>query len=96
MRLIDIDNLKMVDDHIHYRKEYEARAVLMDNTHKIQRNPIKFSIEYRPIGAPLIDVKFTESNNNAVDKLLPKIKEKISKLDHDGILAKLHKAKKNN
>ncbi|MCG8572727.1 MAG: hypothetical protein MJB14_21555 [Spirochaetes bacterium] len=91
MRLIDIDRLEMVDDHIHYRKRYEASIILMDNKHQIKRNAISFSIEYRPVGDPLIDIKFINADNIMMDKLIPKVKQKITQLDHDGVLAALHR-----
>lgn len=91
MRLIDIDRLKLIENHIHYIKEYEGSAVLMDKMAKIVRNDIKFSLEYKPMGEPEIKVNFLNTPSFSIDPLIPKIKEKIYKMDQDGILANLHK-----
>jgi hypothetical protein len=91
MKIIDIDNITLIDSHIHYRKEYEGSAVLMDKMSKIIRNNIKFSIEYKPIGDPDIKVVFPESPNFPTTELIPKLKEKIHKMDQNGTLAALHK-----
>ncbi|HOV13843.1 MAG TPA: hypothetical protein PK771_06130 [Spirochaetota bacterium] len=91
MKLIDIDRLKLIENHIHYIKEYEGSCVLMDKMAKIARNDIKFSIEYKPMGAPDIKVNFLGDVAFPVDALIPKVKERIQKMDHDGTLANLHK-----
>ena len=88
MKLIDIDRLKIIENHIHYIKEYEGSAVLMDNLMKIKRSDIKFSIEYKPVGDH--DIKLFFNDSALLEPLVPKIKEKITKLDHDGILSNLH------
>ncbi|OHD12457.1 MAG: hypothetical protein A2086_07325 [Spirochaetes bacterium GWD1_27_9] len=91
MRLIDIDRLKIIDNHIHYIKEYEGSVVLMDKMAKIIRNDIKFSLEYKPMGDPEVKVSFVEPPDFNADHLIPKIKEKIFKLDREGTLSNLHK-----
>jgi len=92
MKIIDIDRLKILDSHIYYIKEYEGSAVLMDNFMKVCRSDIKFSIEYKPVGEHDIRVSFFQEESK-LEKLLPKLKEKISKLDQDGVLSNLHKTK---
>ncbi|HOJ63874.1 MAG TPA: hypothetical protein PLE45_05585 [Spirochaetota bacterium] len=91
MRVIDIDRLKLIDNHIHYIKEYEGSVILMDNKMQIKRSGIKFSIEYKPIGPHEIKIHYLEDNNLPRDIIFPKIKERIVKLDKDGVLAALHK-----
>jgi len=91
MKVIDIDRLKLIDNHIHYIKEYEGSVIIMDKLMKIKRSNIKFSIEYKPIGPHEIKILYLEENDLPKDILLPKIKEKINKLDKEGILAALHK-----
>ena len=92
MKIIDIDRLKILDSHIYYIKEYVGSAVLIDNFMKICRSDIKFSIEYKPVGENEIKVSFFQDQSK-LDKLLPKLKEKIAKLDQDGVLSNLHKNK---
>ncbi len=90
MRVIDIDRLKLIDNHIHYIKEYEGSLIIMDKLMRIKRSNIKFSIEYKPVGPHDIKILYLEEEDQK-DILIPKIKEKITKLDNDGILAALHK-----
>ncbi len=93
MRVIDIDQINNIENHIHYIKEYEGRLVLMDKMARIIRNPIKFSIEYKPMGAP--DIKINLPENSLItetDPILSKVIEKIHKLDTDGTLSALLKS----
>ena len=91
MRLIDIDRLKIIENHIHYIKEYEASVVMMDKNARIVRNEIKFAIEYKPLGDPEIKITFLETPDYPIDTVLSKMKEKIQKLDKEGTLSDLHK-----
>jgi hypothetical protein len=91
MKLIDIDRLKIEENHVHYIKSYFGCAILMDKTHKILRNELKFSIEYKPMGEPDIKINFINQPDFPIDELMPKLKEKIQKMDDAGILAALHK-----
>jgi hypothetical protein len=93
MKVIDIDRLTLIDNHIHYIKEYEGSAVLMDKLARIIRNNIKFSIEYKPMGDPDIKVNFIDSPICPTSELIPKLKEKIQKLDQNGTLAALYTKK---
>lgn len=81
----------MVDNHIHYIKEYEGSAVIMDQSMKIIRKDLSFSIEYKPLGTPEIKVKIADSDDKTEQLLVPKILKKISKMDGEGVLAQLHK-----
>jgi hypothetical protein len=89
MKLIDIDRLKMIESHIHYRKLYEASAVLMDKSARIKRTDIKFSVEYKPVGDPDIKVEFVNQPDFPAESVIPKIIDKISVMDSSGILAGL-------
>jgi hypothetical protein len=91
MKLIDIDRLTIVENHIHYIKSYLGCAVLMDKMHKIVRNELKFSIEYKPMGDPDIKVTFISPPDYPLTDLMPKLKEKIQKLDQEGTLSALNK-----
>ncbi len=91
MKLIDIDRLKLIENHIHYIKEYEGSCVLMDKMAKILRSDIKFSIEYKPVGMPDVKVNFLNKMSFPLESILVKVKEKIQKMDQDGTLSSLHK-----
>jgi|GEM_PF-1305399 len=90
MKLIDVDKLKVIDNHIHYIKIYQASAILMDNASSIFRFKIEFSIEYKPIGDPEIKIKFIDHPHFPITNLIPKIKTKIYDLDKKGILSDAH------
>lgn len=90
MKVIDIDRLKIEENHIHYIKCYFGCAILMDKFHKIKRNDLKFSIEYKPMGDPDIKIDFLTPPDFPVADIIPKLKEKIQKMDNDGILSALH------
>lgn len=91
MRVIDIDRLKLIENYIHYIKEYEGSVIIMDRFMKIKRAGIKFSIEYKPIGPHQIRIIYLEDVGISQDLILPKIIEKINNLDKNGVLASLHK-----
>jgi len=90
MKVIDIDRLILVDNHIHYIKIFEGSAIFMDKMARIVRNAVKFSIEYKPMGEPDIKVNFSEEPSFTTDEIMQKLKEKIQKLDQNGTLAALH------
>ena len=50
MKIIDIDKLIEIDNHIYYIKIYRGSLLLMENNSQIVRKDITFSIEYKPIG----------------------------------------------
>lgn len=91
MKLIDVDKIKVIENHIHYIKLYEASAVLMDLKSNIYRFEIKFTIEHKPIGSPQVTVTFKEHPHFPIAALISKIKAKIYELDSNGILASVHK-----
>jgi hypothetical protein len=91
MKLIDIDRLKIEENHVHYIKSYFGCAILMDKSHNIRRNELKFSIEYKPLGDPEIKIDFLTQPDFPITELMPKLKEKIQKMDNEGILSALHK-----
>lgn len=87
MRIIDIDRLVEIENHIYYIKIYKGSIILMDKNAKIVRKDIKFSIEYKPVGDPVISVTILDEEDLPLDHLLPNIRKKIEKLDKDGTLA---------
>lgn len=89
MKIIDIDNIKPVESHVHYIKKYKGRAVLMDLKSKIFRYEIEFSIEHNPIDPPKIKVSFKEHPQFPVLTLITKIKNKINDMNEKGIFATL-------
>lgn len=91
MKLIDIDRLRIIENHIHYIKEYEGSIIVMDKMAKIMRNEIKFSLEYKPMGDPNVKVDFKEEPPFKPEILMHKIMERIHKMDKDGTLSNLHK-----
>jgi len=90
LKLIDIDRLEPVENHIHYIKEYEGSAILMNPRSEISRYKIKFSIEHKPIGEPVIEVKFLDDPDSQVVKIIDKIKQKIHNMNDSGILSSLY------
>lgn len=85
MKLIDIDNLILIDNNIHYIKKYKARAVLMDMRSHIFKYEINFSIEYSPVDPPKIKIGFNEHPHFPIATLTQKIKTKISDMDKAGM-----------
>lgn len=87
MRIIDIDRLVEIDNHIYYIKVYKGSVILMDNMAKIMRKDVKFSIEYKPVGDPNISVTIIDDESTSYDGIIPAIKKRIEKLDKEGVLA---------
>jgi len=90
MKLIDIDKLVVIDNHIHYLKVYRGSVILMDKSSKIYRFNIQFSIEYKPIGNPDIAVKFLDHPHFPITGIMKKVKKRIQELDDKGILSNAH------
>ena len=90
MNLIDIDRLKVIENHIHYIKMYEGSAVLIDLKSKVFRFNIKFTIEHRPVGTPIVKVNFLEHPHFPVIDLVKKVKKKVYEMDDKGVLSALN------
>ncbi len=86
MKLIDVDNIEAIKSDIHYIKIYKGSAVLMDDSLKIFRFNIEFTIEHKPIGEPLIKIKFIEHPHFTITDLIQKMKKKIFEMDSKGAL----------
>lgn len=91
MKLIDIDRLKPIESHIHYIKIYKGSAILMDMQHRIHRFNVEFTIEYKPIGNPEIQIKFIDHPHFPIINIVKKMKTKILDLDTKGILEEVYK-----
>jgi len=87
LRIIDIDKLIEIDNHIYYIKLYKGSLMLMNNMGQIIRKEIKFSIEYKPVGDPVILAEILETDNLKIDHIMPNIIKRIEKLDKDGVLS---------
>lgn len=61
--------------------------MLMNNMGQILRKDIKFSIEYKPVGDPVINAEILESDNLKIEQVMPGVIKRIEKLDREGILA---------
>lgn len=94
MKLIDIDKIEEQKSHIHYIKEYKASAILMDKKAALSRLNIQFSIEYRPLGSPVVNVKFAEQPHFSTNELIENVKIKINEMEKSGSLNAEHRKKK--
>ena len=94
MKLIDIDKIEEQKSHIHYIKEYKASAIIMDKKATLSRFNIQFSIEYRPLGSPVINVKFIEQPHFSTNELIENVKIKINEMEKNGALNAEHRKKK--
>ena len=94
MKLIDIDKIEEQKSHIHYIKEYKASTIIMDKKAILSRFSIQFTIEYRPLGSPLVNVKFTEQPHFSTNDLIENIKIKINEMEKNGALNAEHRKKK--
>lgn len=94
MKLIDIDKVEVIEDHIHYIRVYDGSAIFMDKKSAIFRHSIQFTVEHKPLGAPVIKVKFIDHPHIPVVNILQKVKEKIIEMEKNGILAASRKKRK--
>ena len=75
MKLIDIDRIHYLENHIFYIKEFDASVVVMDNRMQIHRYDMRFAIEYKPLGDTIIIFKQLSPELEPIkDKILNKIK----------------------
>jgi hypothetical protein len=94
MKLIDIDKIEEKESHVHYIKIYKASVILMDKKATLSRHDIDFTIEYRPVGAPFIKIKFDDHPHFATEELAENIKIKINEMEKKGDLHAEHRKKK--
>lgn len=90
MKLIDIDQIKSEESHIHYIKNYNARAIFMDLRSKIFKYEINFSLEYNSLGPPIVKVKFKDNPHFPVTQLISKIKQKILEMNEKGVFTAIN------
>ena len=81
MKLIDIDRIHYLENHIFYIKEFDASVVVMDNRMQIHRYDMRFAIEYKPLGDTIIIFKQLSPE---LEPIKEKILTKIKAMDQDG------------
>ena len=91
MKLIDIDKIESIENHVHYIKIYKASAILMDKKAILSRYNIEFSLEYKPLEGPSIKVKFKEHPHFPLISIMKEVKNKIIELEKAGKLSQVHK-----
>ncbi len=85
MRVVELKNLSAKETPLHYRKEFNATAVI-DAADGKSEIPVNFTVERLPVGGPDINVSFQLSPAWPVVPLIHSIKDKILDLDRKGQL----------
>lgn len=85
MRVIELRDLLRKETHLHYRREFTAKAVLDVLDRSIERR-IEFSMEKTPLGATNVKVQLMDPIEYPVLPVLSGIRDFVTELDRDGSL----------
>lgn len=85
MRVIELRDLLRKETHLHYRREFTAKAVLDILDRSIEKR-IEFSMEKTPLGSTTVKVTLIDPVEYPVLPLISGIRDFVSDLERDGSL----------
>jgi len=86
MKIHGIDQLTKKDIPLYYRNEYEGWGDIEFSSGSRQQIPLKFTVEIKPTGERVIDVKIKEWIDYPLVPVIRALKEKIKLLEENGDL----------
>ena len=86
MKVHGVEQLIKKDIPLYYRNEYEALFFIEFPTGSREQIPIEFTIEIKPTGDRVIDVKIKERIDYPLLPVIRALKEKIRFLEENGDL----------
>lgn len=86
MKLHGIEQLKKKDIPLYYRNEYEGLGDLEFVLGDRRRVPLEFSVEIKPTGERIVDVRLNERINYPLLPVIRAIKAEILIMEKDGKL----------
>lgn len=86
MKVYSIDQLKKKDIPLYYRNEYEGWGDIEFTAGDRRQIPLEFTIEIKPTGERVIDVKLKDRIDYPLLPVIRALKEKIRILEENGDL----------
>ncbi len=86
MTLIELKNVEHKNSHIHYRRIFEARAIVEYLGRKPEEKEIKFTIEHSPLGGISVQIDYLEPIDYPMLPAKQALKAAIAELDQKGKL----------
>lgn len=86
MKIIAIDDIKRINDHIHYRKKYSANLKYEVSPHYEDIKKIVFALESDATGGKRIFVDFVEQPDYPIFIAKKKVIEYVKSLEEKGLL----------
>lgn len=81
MKLINIENLKFMEGFIFYIKDFNASAVIEDDSKQIIVISFDFSIEYKPLGDIVVRIK---TQDDTLEQIKDQLDKKIHLMEENG------------
>ena len=86
MKVHGVEQLIKKDIPLYYRNEYEALVYIEFPTGNREQIPIEFTVEIKPTGDRVIEVKLKEKIDYPLLPVLRALKEEIKRLEENGEL----------
>ena len=86
MKVHSIDQLTRKDIPLYYRNEYEGLGYIEFSTGERRRVPLEFTVEIKPTGERVVEVKLKERVDYPLLPIIHALKEKIKILERNGEL----------
>lgn len=87
MKIIQIDKLALIDNHIYYIKKYVGNVVFLNKHSRIVRADIKFTLEIGALGDFKVSVDAIDLEANLItDTMKNDIRDKILEMEQSGDL----------
>lgn len=87
MKIVKIDKLALIDNHIYYIKKYLGCVVFLNDKSRIIRVDMGFTLEIDALGNFKVSIDKIDLDNKLVtDSIKNEIKDKISAMEQHGEL----------
>ncbi|AFG36894.1 hypothetical protein [Spirochaeta africana] len=86
MNLIELKDVHHLNSHIHYRRIFQAKAVLEYLGRRPEERSIKFTIEHSPMGGSSVQIDYLDPIDYPLLPAKQMLKQAIAELDRNGKL----------
>ena len=87
MKIVQIDKLVLIDNHIYYIKKYVANVVFLNEKSRIIRTDMGFTLEIGALGDFKVSIDSINLENNLItDSMRNEIRDKILDMEQLGML----------
>ncbi|MCH5149987.1 MAG: hypothetical protein J1G30_04895 [Spirochaetales bacterium] len=87
MKIVQIDKLVLIDNHIYYIKKYLGSVVFLNEKSRIIRADVVFTLEIGALGDPNVSIDKIDLGDNLItDSVKNEIKNKILVMEQQGEL----------